>query len=228
MEALTELAGFLLPETRLDVKSLALHHVLSMTGDFESRKLLAAHETAIKNVISIAFNKNEEKTTSKDAFLTLINIATDELDARVLIQNNPELVSLLLNYIQDENSKYSDAACAVLSNLSRGKENSESIFMNYFIDSSNDTNNNEIINGKVSLEQLLKVFCTENFNKSNSLDYLGPFICNLTQIESVRNVILNNKIIMLRLLPYINYERSIIRRGGIIGSIKNCCFNYGN
>ncbi len=218
MDALDELTGFIRADSRLDVKTLALHHVLSLTGHFESRSLMLSHPKLLTNVIVLAFKKDEQKSIMKDAFFTLINMSAEELNATRLMEKNPALVRLLIDYVLDENSKFSDTACAILSNLSRGKKNSETIYK-YF-----DLNNN---NAGLNLEKLLTIFCTENFNKTNRLDYLAPFICNLTQLEEVRNIILNENILLLRLLPYTTYVKSTIRRGGIIGAIKNCCFNYG-
>lgn len=222
MEALNELCDFLRPDTRLDIKTMALHHLLSMTGHIESRALLLSHPKALNYVIILAFKPDEQKSVSKDAFFTLINLSADELDANVLISKNPALVRLLVEYILDENSRFADTACAVLSNLSRGKKNSEIIFKNYLANTGGSKT-------AISFDRLLQVFCTENYNKhKNNLDYLAPFICNLTQLESVREAILNDLNLILRLLPYTTYMRSTIRRGGIIGSIKNLCFNYGN
>jgi hypothetical protein len=225
MDSLNELSEFIRSDSRLDVKTLALHHVLSMTGDFESRNLMLSHPTLLISVIILAFKKDEQKSINKDAFFTLINMSAEELNAQRLMEKNPVLVRLLIDYILDENSKFSDTACAILSNLSRGKKNSETIYK-YFESNSSDSNNNEK-KGNFSLEKLLTVFCTENFNKTNRLDYLAPFICNLTQLENVRNVILEDNMLLLRLLPYTTYLKSTIRRGGIVGAIKNCCFNYG-
>lgn len=39
---------------------------------------------------------------------------------------------------------------------------------------------------------------------------------------------MGKKILLKRLLPYTTYLRSNIRRGGIIGALKNCCFDFGN
>ena len=232
MNSLDELIEFLRPETRLDVKSLALHHVLSMTGDPQSRNLLTFHKNAINYVVGLAFDEREQKAINKDAFFTLINLAADEICAKKLIEANPNLIKCLIEYVANESSPFADTACAVLSNISRGKRNSELIFD--FLSSVNEqdkSNNNESASptkSSVSFEQLLKVFCTENFNKKNRLDYLAPFICNLTQLDRVRDLILDDKLVLLRLLPYTTYLRSNIRRGGIVGSIKNCTFCYGN
>ena len=233
MEALSELVGFLKNDTRIDVKSLALHHILSMTGAIDTKKLLIKHEKVINDLILIAFKKNEQKSINKDALFALINLNADEDDALRIIEKNPILVRMLIDSILDESCAYADTLCAILANLSRGKKNCQIIFEKYFLETPhNDANNNgkpeekRVSNEK--FQKLLKVFCTENFNKTNNLNYLAPFLCNLTQLDSVRQLILDDVTLIQRLLPYTTYTKSDIRRGGILGSIKNCCFNYGN
>lgn len=224
MDQLDELVGFVKSNERLDVKTLALHHMLSMTGHFESRKMIVDHKEALDVLTELAFDEEQQKAINKDAFFCLINLAADELDAtKIIDRKSTKLVSRLLNYVIDEKSRFADTACAILSNLSRGRSNSERIFNEYFNPEKSAQKKDEPSN----LERVLKVFCTEGFNKTNKLDYLAPFICNLTQLETVQEMILSDSLILQRLLPYTTYQRSIIRRGGIIGAIKNCCFKYG-
>jgi len=33
--------------------------------------------------------------------------------------------------------------------------------------------------------------------------------------------------VIQRLLPYTEYEHSHIRRGGVVGTLRNCCFDTG-
>jgi len=33
--------------------------------------------------------------------------------------------------------------------------------------------------------------------------------------------------VIQRLLPYTEYEHSHIRRGGVVGTLRNCCFDAG-
>ena len=230
MESLKELAEFIRINTRLDVKQLAIHHVLSLTGNFDSRKLILSNEELIRNVVILAFLPKEQKSVSKDAFFTLINLSAHEVDAKQLIDRCPSLPKRLIEYVIDENSLFADTACAVLSNLSRGINNSKLIFKVFDNSEIHESKNDEQNTNKTldfTLDKLLQVFCTENFNKNNKLDYLAPFICNLTQLENVRHKILNDDLLIMRLLPYTTYNKSTIRRGGITGVIKNFCFEYG-
>jgi hypothetical protein len=214
-DELEELGGFLKAETRLDVKSLALHHVLCLTGTVEGRDVLITNGKIVDNVIQLAFDEREQKALIKDSFFTLINLTSNEVDSLQLLLKNNYLVIKLLEYVLNAESKFADVACGVLSNLSRGNRQSEIIFETMQKDSTHN------------LDRLLTAFCIEDYNKKNKLDYLAPFFCNLTQLKSVREYIMQNKLLFKRLLPYTTYSRSVIRRGGIIGTIKNCCFDYG-
>jgi len=211
---LDELCDFLTPETRLDIKSVALHHVLSLTGTAEGRQELATCEKAINSIIKLAFSDKEQKSIIKDAFFTLINITSNEVTSLQLLHKNKTLIAQLGEYVLISESRFADIACGVLSNISRGKTPSELIY---------DTLES---NPNLSLDKFIQVFCLENFNKHNNLDYLSPFICNLTQTERARKKILEETLLFKRLLPYTTYVRTAVRRGGIIGAIKNCCFNY--
>lgn len=35
------------------------------------------------------------------------------------------------------------------------------------------------------------------------------------------------KCLIQRFLPFTEYQDSLIRRGGIVGTLKNCCFDTG-
>jgi hypothetical protein len=214
---LDELCDFLTPETRLDIKSVALHHVLSLTGTAEGRQVLATCEKAINSLIKLAFSDKEQKSIIKDAFFSLINLTSNEVTSLQLLHKNKTLIAQLGEYVLNSESRFADIACGVLSNISRGKTPSELIY---------DTMES---NANLSLDKFIQVFCLENFNNNNNnLDYLSPFICNLTQTERARKKILEETLLFKRLLPYTTYMRTAVRRGGIIGAIKNCCFDYGS
>jgi hypothetical protein len=193
-----------------------------MTGTVASRKMLIKNEKVIMELIDIAFRGNEQKSLNKDAIFSLINLCTDERDAFTIMESNVDLANRLIDSILDETCSYADTLCAILSNLSRGKRNCELLFEKYFL----DANNNNASLKSERFQKLLEAFSVEGFNKTNNLNYLGPFICNLTQLESVQRLILDDVSLMQRLLPYTTYTKSDIRRGGILGAIKNCCFNY--
>lgn len=60
-----------------------------------------------------------------------------------------------------------------------------------------------------------------------SIIKLGPIFSNLSQVEKARDLLCDPVTdILPRLLPFTQYEESILRKGGIIGLLKNICHDY--
>lgn len=77
-------------------------------------------------------------------------------------------------------------------------------------------------------EKFVAAFCKVNYNQEHqTLNYLGPVFSNLSQSSTFRQLIAHQKQSRLiqRLLPFINHDTSLIRRGGITGLLKNICFD---
>lgn len=77
------------------------------------------------------------------------------------------------------------------------------------------------------LDRLVAAFTKIDFNKHNqNLHYLGAVFSNLSQTSTFRNLVAKSETRLLpRLLPFIHHETSLIRRGGIVGLLKNICFD---
>lgn len=77
------------------------------------------------------------------------------------------------------------------------------------------------------LDRLVAIFTKIDFNKHNqNLNYLAAFFSNLSQTSTFRNLVAKSETRLLpRLLPFIYHETSLIRRGGIVGLLKNICFD---
>lgn len=43
-----------------------------------------------------------------------------------------------------------------------------------------------------------------------------------------RRLVDKNQPIIHKLLPFTEYKESIVRRGGVVGTLKNCCFDIEN
>ena len=57
---------------------------------------------------------------------------------------------------------------------------------------------------------------------------LATFISNLTQLQESRDFILDkDRCVIQRLLPFTMYSASLTKRGGIVGALRNCCFETG-
>lgn len=99
----------------------------------------------------------------------------------------------------------------ILSNLSR--TNHEKVID--FIEKSDKT-----------FDEIINIFTKKQYSKVGAnLHYLGPVLSNLSQSSRVRKYILDkDKCVIQRLLPFTEYKDSLIRRGGVVGTLRNCCF----
>ncbi|XP_076257144.1 protein HGH1 homolog [Rhynchophorus ferrugineus] len=221
-EALNELLKFVQIGARLDLKAVAVEHVLGLTGTPEGVEAVYNKPQLLVSLISLM--NDTTVPISKDVSLCLVNISANEKGADKLLNVNlnescpplqqpPEdIVKQCLHQIFSDQSKLADQCCMILSNLTRPMHLIEQI-----IDIIEDS-------GK-SFDELINIFTKNQYNKYAKLHYLGPMLSNLTQSRRVRKYILDKeKCVIQRLLPYTEYKESLIRRGGIIGTLKNCCF----
>lgn len=80
------------------------------------------------------------------------------------------------------------------------------------------------------LRVLVDIFCQgPAYNTTpTTYHYLGHALFNVSQIATARTHIMQRVgqgCVLQRLLPFTMYTESIIRRGGAIGCIRNCCFS---
>ncbi|XP_065371461.1 protein HGH1 homolog [Calliphora vicina] len=218
MESLAEFVQFLQPTQRLDLKAVALTHVLGLTGSPEGKSAILS----LDDLIIAIFNLTADPTLaiSKDTVLCLINLTADEEGAKKIFQTAKQvhpkfdIVAAAVTHITDENSELADPWTMVLSNLSRVESLAHEIL-------------DELEKDPKTLLNLAKAFAKLDYNKKKAkLHYLAPIFCNMTQTTRSRELFCHNKYNLLdKILPFASYEESIIRRGGTIGILKNICFD---
>ncbi|XP_029008003.1 protein HGH1 homolog isoform X1 [Betta splendens] len=219
-----ELLSFLTPSTRPDVKGQATEYLLGLSGHrclsfflsffvpffrdgcrfLRSKPDLLAALFALTSDPSIA--------VVKDSYHIFINLSADETLHQVLL-TDVKILPVLLKSLMDPEYLFSDQICTILSNMTRHEKTCKSVFKELQED--------------IGLAKLVEIFCTEGYNKKAKLHYLGPLLSNLTQLPEARNYILDkDRCVVQRLLPFTQYEASAVRRGGVIGTLRNCCFDY--
>ncbi|CAG9120320.1 unnamed protein product [Plutella xylostella] len=213
-DPLNELVQFLQPESRLDLKHISVDHLVGLSGGDEGVKTLLKNERVIGSIIELTDDKVEE--IAKNALLILVNVTAHPDGAKEIIKYKPDLhknvIELLIGYVMNPNKKDADAACMVLSNITR-LEDELDLCLETFMPHLND---------------LLTVFANVDFNKKGSnLNYLAPMFSNLSRSPRVQKWLTeeNPHIPLIKLLPFCNYEHSNIRRGGAIGTVRNISFS---
>ncbi|XP_032528209.2 protein HGH1 homolog [Danaus plexippus] len=213
-DPLNELLEFLKPESRLDLKHISLDHLLGLSGTEDGIQVLLNNEKIIQCIIELTDDKVAE--ISKNALLVLVNVTANEKGALDLLKYRPSrkknIIELLIGYILNPDKKDADAACMILSNLTRS-ENAVEVCTDTFLPHLND---------------LLNVFVNTSYNKTGSnLNYLAPIFSNLSCSPRVRKWLTdeNPYVPLIKLLPFCNYQASSIRRGGAIGTVRNISFD---
>ncbi|CAH0548664.1 unnamed protein product [Brassicogethes aeneus] len=223
MSEVKEIVKFLHIGARLDLKALALENILGLTGTDDGLKVILDIPQILVCLISLLGDRS--LPISKDSALCLVNISANEKGATKLIdldvkgncppmQSPPDdIVKCTLKYIFDSESFIADQSCMILSNLTRPLHLAEKVI-------------DLILNTGKNFDDIVNIFTKNDYNKNGAkLDYLGPVLSNLSQSSRVRKVFLDReKCVIQRLLPFTEYKESVVRRGGIVGTLKNCCF----
>ncbi|XP_033329262.1 protein HGH1 homolog [Megalopta genalis] len=227
MEALQEICGFLRSESRLDLKAVALQHVLSVTGSAEGRELLLKLPDLLTQLIVLM--QDSSTAVSKDAALAIINITAEEAGTSAFLvisetlkqshdlKYNYNLIHVCLRFIMDKESILADPSCMILSNMTRPLHLVDRVIT-------------LIENSGYSWDTVVAAFTAKQYNNTGAkLHYLGPVFSNLSQSSRVRRYLMDkDRSVIQRLLPFTEYADSIVRRGGIVGTLKNCCFDVEN
>ncbi|KAM8966313.1 protein HGH1 homolog [Pelodytes ibericus] len=206
----SELITFMRSETRADVKSQALEYILGVSGTCEGRQNLSQQLPLLPVLLDLTLDPS--LPVNQDAHHVLVNLTSDSATHRALLQHIPSLLPTLLQRLKDPNCTFADSVCTILCNLSREEDTCHSVLRALQPE---------------GMSHLLDMICTSRYNPGASLEYLGPLICNLTQLPEGRDFILDRtRRVVQRLLPYTHSVGSTIHRGGIVGTLRNCCFNH--
>lgn len=212
-DPLNELLQFLKPEARIDLKHIALEHLLGVSGTDSGIDLLIHNEQVIQSVLEFTNDKYEE--VCKNALLLLVNITANPRGAAEILKykiNDKNVINIFIGYVLDQQKKDADAVCMILSNITR-QESSLDMCVDSFLS---------------HLNNILHAFVNIEYNKKGSnLHYLGPLFSNLSCSARIRKWLTeeNPHVPLIKLLPFCDYKTSVIRRGGAIGTIRNISFD---
>ncbi|XP_011863730.1 PREDICTED: protein HGH1 homolog [Vollenhovia emeryi] len=231
MDSLRELAEYLSTNTRFDLRLCALNHVLHVTATADGRELLLKLPETLKQLVT--FVQDSSAPISKCAAQTLVNVTGDEAGTNAMLiisesSNSTEkstsgsanqepsqnLIKICLRCIMDKSNTLADVCCMILSNMTRPFHLVDRVV-------------NLIEQSGYSWDEIVAAFTAKQYNtKGEKLHYLGPVFSNLSQSPHVRRYLMDrDRCVLQRLLPFTEYSDSLIRRGGVIGTLKNCTFD---
>ncbi|XP_061641155.1 protein HGH1 homolog isoform X1 [Phyllopteryx taeniolatus] len=207
-----ELLSFLTPATRPDVKGHTAGYILGLSGNRDGCRFLRARPDIIAALF--ALTSDPSAAIAEDCYRILINLSADETLHQVLVTDIGVVPSLLKN-LKDPQFPFADKICTILSNLTRHQKTCKTLF--------------KVFQEEMGLAQLVDILCTEGYNPHADMHYLAPLLSNLTQLPDARRFLMDkDRCAVQRLLPFTQFEASALRRGGVVGVLRNCCFDHAN
>lgn len=206
--AIKELLPFLDTNAREDVKYFALDYIVGLTGSDEGKLFLRNHGEFILKIIKLA--RDSSRTICSKAMTAIVNLSAELPTADIILEyeNLDDLVELTL----DPKCEEADKTACILSNLTRTEQGSKKLASSPNFD----------------ICKIVDAFCKPDHNPHAKLHYLAPMLSNVTQLKEVRDMVLDkSRYVVQRILPFTQYEESLVRRGGMAAVLKNCCFDTG-
>lgn len=205
-----ELRQFLSDTSRPDLQSVAVDIILGLSGTPEGCDVIMKEDGIVYHIVRHA--TEVDLPSSLKASQVLVNVSAIDNWIATLLTTHDTLMQKLLQVLLRPKSVTKENVCMTLSNITRHEKGS-SLFGDYLFSSPSTT----------SLDILVDLFDKDT---SGSLDYLAEVFSNITQLLSFRQWFLSKPGFdsLLRLFPYTRYMKSVIRRSGIIGLLRNLCF----
>lgn len=218
-DQIEELLLFLRLDSRVDLKSAALQYVLGLTGSREGQTLIKDNPSLLRALFDLL--KDKHPSIAHHAHLCVLSLSgTEDISDLILTL---DVFPLLLELVVDSKCAHADKVCMIMSNLVRSIKGAET-----FIKECQSSGHVESTCKAPSLYQLVDIFNRKDFNKTANFHYLATLFLNISQLQSGRQLFLNRQLcIMPRLLAYTQFVDSVIRRGGVVGLLKNLCFEVG-
>ncbi|KAH0553279.1 protein HGH1 homolog [Cotesia glomerata] len=230
MDSLKELVEYLNFDARLDLQAVAVQNILGLTNTEKGREMLLSCPEILRQFILLCQVDSKRLAVAKDAARALINISGDEAGAKALLliseaskcelnqRPTDNLIRVCFSFILDKDNSLADQCCMILSNLTRPAALVDRIV-------------SLIEKADCKWDKIVYAFAyADKYNtKGAKLHYLGPTLSNLSQSPIVRSRLMDRDLLIIhKLLPFVEYKDSLVRRGGIVGTLKNCCFDIEN
>ncbi|CAG8632213.1 1662_t:CDS:2 [Cetraspora pellucida] len=206
-----------------NVRQLALSHLLGYTIKSSQLQNIFKQNNMrpIKDLKSIC---KEDPIVANDAFKALVNLTSDDNEICKEL-NDDSFLQLMIKMTADNGVILADMACMLLSNITKYQDIAIKLLKLEL----------QVVEGLSSstkaINQLVDVFVkgvNRAYNKEAEFHFLASVFANLTMLPQGREYFLINasydNVTPLSKLIIFTEHPNIIRRGGVISCIKNCCF----
>ncbi|XP_072458799.1 protein HGH1 homolog isoform X1 [Notamacropus eugenii] len=217
-----EFVTFLSQSTLPDVQAEAAHYILGLTGSETGRSLLVSQKGLLQALARLLEAPPAAAAGAvADAWRTLVNLCAEPSVHGALLAALPGLPAQLLGRALAPSWPWAGEAAAALSNLTREAGPGRQLLEESGFEATSDAAQ------EPSLARLVTALTTPGYNPHAPLHYLASLLSNLSQLPAARAVLLDpDRCLIQRLLPLIHCPDSAVRRMGVVGTLRNCCFEH--
>ncbi|KAK7087936.1 protein HGH1 homolog isoform X2 [Littorina saxatilis] len=209
------LLHILLPSAPVDKKSTAVQYLLEMTGTDDGCCFIKEKGKLLEAVLKLLFDDNA--AVRENARKCTLNLTANEkvvLSLLGLESVMKEVTVQLLQQCLDPQQKDNMVFC-ILNNMTR--EPDGAVFVASIV----------LETPSVGLPCFVNLLCILHTNKAKTLCVASMLLMNLTQVPNVRHKLMTApSYLLLHLLPIISFSSALGSCRGIVGTVKNCCFEY--
>jgi len=211
---LTELVEFLVSPSP-QIRKITAENILGFTVTEEGKSALR-NTDIVKNLCKLVETKQDDEVM-RAALSSLINLSGDSFYVVSILETNI-MNSLVTTAHQDVvEEAILELTTILISNLTHYQKGCMKL-----LQLENQATSSALFG--VNVTKLINSFVFRERGPKDAFSWVSPILMNVTQLPEGRKLILKpSKNIFTLLMPTIN-DASLRRRLGIIGLVKNCCF----
>ncbi|KAI3696407.1 hypothetical protein L1987_79421 [Smallanthus sonchifolius] len=208
-----ELIGFL-SSTSPQVKKAAVDIVRGLTGSEEGLQSLASYSETVLPSLSLLLG--EKKEVSELATEALVNLSQNSDLAAKMIEIG--LIKTTMDILYRQGCEITGLLVMLLVNLTQLDAGVESLL--------------QVGDDKVQglyVMKLVRSFCTSSSEKKDDpFGHVGSILVNVSKNKAGRTLLLDPKRGLLKQIIRQFDSTSLLRKKGVSGTIRNCCFEADN
>lgn len=175
------------------------------------------------NVLAVLCRLTADRADAAEpAVSALINVCADELPQVVEELLKRGIVDRLMETVSTPDCTFRDKALMLLANVTATETGSKRMMQVGGKEEGGDAPSLQGLN----MRRLLRWFLS-NYNPEAAQDdwqYVASVVCNVSQLQEGRDLLRRKSTALLHaLLPQLQSE-NVVRRRGVAGAIRNCCF----
>ncbi|XVF85937.1 hypothetical protein PTKIN_Ptkin17bG0157900 [Pterospermum kingtungense] len=209
---LEELIGFLSAPSP-PVKKAAVDIVRGLTGSEDGLQSLSNYASAV--LLSLSRLLSEEKEVSEPAAEALVNLSQNAELAAKMVQMG--MIKVAMDLLSKPGSSITRLLVMLLVNLTQLDDGISSLLQI----------GDEKMQG-LYIMKLVRSFCRSSESSDDPFDHVGSILVNISKKEEGRKMLLDPKRGLLKQIVRQFDSSSSLRKKGVSGTIRNCCFEAEN